>query len=100
MTSLTPSAAVKAALAPKGKINVGLNHSNSLFLNPGSSHENPNGIAPDIAQELNKLLNVRVDFLGYDAQSKLADLVTTGAWSVTFLAAHPPACNWGSRKGN
>lgn len=86
-TDLSP--AVRAELAPTGKLRVGLNHQNFLLVTPGSSSADPRGVAPDLGRELGRRLGVPVEFVGYDAAGKLADAGRSGAWDVAFLGAEP-----------
>jgi polar amino acid transport system substrate-binding protein len=86
-TDLSP--AVRAELAPTGKLRVGLNHQNFLLVTPGSSSADPRGVAPDLGRELGRRLGVPVEFVNYDAAGKLADGVRSGAWDVAFLGAEP-----------
>jgi polar amino acid transport system substrate-binding protein len=81
--------AVRSELAPSGTLRVGLNHQNFLLVTPGSSAEDPRGVASDLARELARRLGVPVAFSKFDTAGKLADGVKTGAWDVAFLGAEP-----------
>jgi polar amino acid transport system substrate-binding protein len=84
---ITP--AVKAELAPMGKLRVGLNHGNFLLVTPGSSATDPRGVASDLARELGRRLGVPVEFSKFDTAGKLGDAVRDGVWDVAFLGAEP-----------
>src|SRR5262249_6554702 len=66
---------------------------NFLLVTPGSSAEDPRGVAPDLARELARRLGVPIAFSKYDTAGKLADGVKTGAWDVAFLGAEPQRAN-------
>ena len=87
------SAAVKSELAPSGTLRVGLNHQNFLLVTPGSSATDPRGVAPDLARELGRRLDVPLEFLKFDSAGLLADGVRTGVWDVAFLGAEPQRAN-------
>ena len=81
--------AVRSELAPSGTLRVGLNHQNFLLVTPGSSAEDPRGVASDLARELAQRLGVSIAFSKFDTAGKLADGVKTDAWDVAFLGAEP-----------
>jgi polar amino acid transport system substrate-binding protein len=90
MTEKTISVeAAKADLAPTGILHVGINHSNFLLVKPGSSADQPTGIAPDLAKELARALGVPIKFVSYDSPNKMADAVKQEEWDVAFLATDP-----------
>ena len=72
-------------LAPTGKLRVGLNYGNFLLVLRDKPDGTPQGIAPDLARELAKRLEMGVEFVKFEAAGKLADGVKTGAWDVAFL---------------
>ena len=84
---ITP--AVRAELAPAGKLRVGLNYGNFLLVLKDAAGGEPQGIAPDLARELGRRVGVPVEFVRFDQAGKMADAVTTGVWDVAFLAAEP-----------
>lgn len=76
-------------LAPSGKLRVGLNYGNFLLVLKDKPDGTPQGIAPDLARELAKRLEMAVEFVKFDAAGKLADGVKTGQWDVAFLGNEP-----------
>ena len=78
---------VRAELAPGGKLRVGINHSNFLLVDPGSPHGAPRGIAPDLALELGRRLDVRVEFVSFDAAGKTADAIRDAVVDAGFIAS-------------
>ena len=81
--------AVRSELAPSGTLRVGLNHQNFLLVTPGSSAEDPRGVASDLARELAQRLGVPIAFSKFDTAGKLADGAKADAWDVAFLGAEP-----------
>ncbi|MFL6571544.1 MAG: transporter substrate-binding domain-containing protein, partial [Burkholderiales bacterium] len=76
-------------LAPSGKLRVGLNYGNFLLVLKDLHDGTPQGIAPDLARELGKRLEMGVEFIKFDAAGKLADGVKSRAWDVAFLGNEP-----------
>jgi polar amino acid transport system substrate-binding protein len=83
------SPATRAELAPTGTLRIGINHGNFLLVTPGSSASDPRGVAPDLARELGRRLDVPVEFVRFDTAGAMADAVRTGVWDVAFLGAEP-----------
>jgi polar amino acid transport system substrate-binding protein len=84
---------VRSELAPTGKLRVGINHGNFLLVTRGSKGAEARGVAPDLARELGRRLDVPVEFVGFDTAGTMADAVRTGAWDVAFLGAEPQRAN-------
>jgi polar amino acid transport system substrate-binding protein len=76
-------------IAPTGKLRVGLNYGNFLLVLKDKPDGTPQGIAPDLARELAKRLEMAIEFVKFDAAGKLADGVKSGAWDVAFLGNEP-----------
>jgi polar amino acid transport system substrate-binding protein len=83
------SPATQKELAPTGKLRVGLNYGNFLLVLRDRPDGTPQGIAPDLARELGRRLEMSVEFVKFDAAGKLADGVKSGAWDVAFLGNEP-----------
>jgi polar amino acid transport system substrate-binding protein len=83
------SAALRAELAPTGKLRIGINYGNFLLVNK----DRASGIAVDLGRELGKRLGVPVELVTYDAAGKLADGAKADAWDVAFLGAEPQRAN-------
>ena len=83
------SPATQKDLAPTGKLRVGLNYGNFLLVLRDKPDGTPQGIAPDLARELAKRVEVPVEFVKFDAAGKLADGVKTMLWDVAFLGNEP-----------
>jgi polar amino acid transport system substrate-binding protein len=86
--NLPLSSAAIAALAPTGRLRVGINHSNFLL----SQHDAAgrySGVAIDIAGELARRLGVAVEIVGYEAPGFMAEAVAHDAWDVAFMGNEP-----------
>lgn len=86
------SPAVKSELAPSGKLRIGINYGNFLLVTSGPDPD-PRGVAPDLARELGRRLELPVEFVLFDSAGKMADAVKVGAWDVAFLGAEPQRAN-------
>ena len=91
MPNVSPAAV--SALAPSGKLRVGINFGNFLLTAKDPVTGEPRGIALDLAHELGRRLQVPVEIVGYDSPGKLADAAGAGVWDVGFLGAEPQRAN-------
>jgi polar amino acid transport system substrate-binding protein len=80
-------------LAPSGKLRAGINYSNFVLATRDSAGGEPRGIAPDLAREIGRRLDVPVDFVTFETAGKMADAVTAGVWDIAFLANEPERAN-------
>ncbi len=83
------SDAVKAELAPSGRMRVGLNYQNFLLVLGDAPDGSPRGIAPDLARELGRRTGLEIDFVRFPKAGLLADAVKEAACDVGFLGAEP-----------
>ena len=86
-------AAVRAELAPSGRLRVGLNYSNFLLVKKGATDADAAGVAPDLGREVARRLSVPVQFVGHPGAGELAEAVSSGAWDIAFLGAEPARAN-------
>jgi len=82
---MTP--AVKAELAPTGKLRVGVNLGNFLLVAKDPASGELRGVVPDLAQELANRLGVPVELTGHPGAGQVADSFAT--WDVGFIGAEP-----------
>jgi polar amino acid transport system substrate-binding protein len=80
-------AEVVKALAPTGKLRVGINLGNIVLVQ--GTREAPRGITPDLAHELGKRLGVPVELIPFDAAGKTFEAVKKGLLDIAFLAIEP-----------
>jgi polar amino acid transport system substrate-binding protein len=83
------SPAVRADLAPTGKLRVGINHGNLVLAQKNPISGEVKGVAVDLARELGRRLDVPVELVQYTSAGQMTDALATGAWDVAFLAREP-----------
>ncbi len=79
--------AVRAELAPNGKLRAALNYSNFLLVSSRAPEHA--GVAPDLARELARRAGATVEFVGYENAGLAADGAKDQAWDVAFIGAEP-----------
>jgi polar amino acid transport system substrate-binding protein len=79
--------AVRAELAPNGRLRAALNFSNTLLIS--TRGPDPTGIAPDLARELARRAGATVELIGYANAGLAADAAAASAWDVAFIGAEP-----------
>jgi polar amino acid transport system substrate-binding protein len=77
------------ALAPSGRLRIGLNYSNFLLVLGDDAKGEPRGIAPDLGRELARRTGLALEFVKFDGAGKLFDAVKSAACDVGFLGAEP-----------
>ena len=80
---------MNSELAPIGKLRVGINYSNFVLATKDPVNGEPRGIAPELAREIGRRLEVPVEFITFETAGKMADAAKTGAWDIAFLANEP-----------
>jgi polar amino acid transport system substrate-binding protein len=88
MTAPSASPAVKAALAPTGKLRAGINIQNVLLTTLGPNGEQ-GGVAVEFSHELARRLGVPIEIIAYDSAGGLAEGVRTGKWDISVLGIEP-----------
>jgi polar amino acid transport system substrate-binding protein len=80
---------IVSELAPTGALRAGINMSNFLLVTGKSASGDPQGVAPDIAAEIARKLDVPVAYVQFDRPSKLADAAGTNTWDIGLIGAEP-----------
>jgi polar amino acid transport system substrate-binding protein len=80
---------IVSELAGTGVLRAGINLSNGLLVTGMSASGDPQGVAPDMAAEIAKRLDVPVVYVKFDRPSKLADAAGTNAWDIGLIGAEP-----------
>jgi polar amino acid transport system substrate-binding protein len=80
---------IVAELAPTGVLRAGINMSNFLLVTGRSETGDPQGVAPDMAAEIAKRLNVQVAYVKFERPSHLADAAGTNSWDIGLIGAEP-----------
>jgi len=78
-----------ADLAPTGVLRAGINLSNFLLVTGRSPAGDPAGVAPDVAAEIARRLNVPITYLPYKSPGELADAAVGGVWDIGLIGAEP-----------
>jgi polar amino acid transport system substrate-binding protein len=76
-------------LAPTGTLRAAINMSNNLLVTGASPSGDPQGVAPDMAAEIGRRLDVPVAYVKFERPSKLADAAGTNAWDIGLIGAEP-----------
>lgn len=80
---------IVAELAPTGVLRAGINMSNFLLVTGKSASGDPQGVAPDMAAEIARRLDVPVAYVQFERPSKLADAAGTNTWDIGLIGAEP-----------
>jgi polar amino acid transport system substrate-binding protein len=78
-----------ADLAPTGVLRAGINLSNLLLVTGRSAAGDPTGVAPDVAAEIARRLNVPITYLPFKSPGELADAAVGGVWDIGLIGAEP-----------
>jgi polar amino acid transport system substrate-binding protein len=78
-----------ADLAPAGVLRAGINLSNFLLVTGRSPAGDPAGVAPDVAAEIARRLNVPIKYLPFKSPGELADAAVSGVWDIGLIGAEP-----------
>jgi polar amino acid transport system substrate-binding protein len=86
-TTVTP--AVRADIAPNGRIRAGINYGNAILAQKDEASGESSGVAIDLAREIAGRLTVPVEFVAFETAGALVDGATSGAWDIAFLGSEP-----------
>jgi polar amino acid transport system substrate-binding protein len=87
LTDITP--AVRADLAPAGKLRAGINYGNFILATKDRATGESRGVAVDLMQEIGRRLGVSVEIVAYDSVAVMGAAAPTGAWDIAFLGSDP-----------
>jgi polar amino acid transport system substrate-binding protein len=87
MTDITP--AVRADLAPTGKLRAGINYGNVILATKDRATGESSGVAIDLMQDLARRLGVPAEIVAYDSVAVMGDAAPTTAWDIAFLGSDP-----------
>jgi polar amino acid transport system substrate-binding protein len=87
MTEITP--AVRADLAPRGRLRAGINYGNFILASKDPASGESRGVAIDLARELARRLDVAIELIAYDGVAGMVDAAKVGAWDIAFLGIDP-----------
>ena len=84
-----PSADAVTALAPTGRLRVGINLSNTLLVTGHRDDGDPVGVSPDLAAALARNLGVPLDLVTFASPGELADAAVEEVWDIGNIGADP-----------
>jgi polar amino acid transport system substrate-binding protein len=87
MADITP--AVRADLAPTGKLRAAINYGNFTLATKDKATGESRGVAVDLTQEIGKRLGVPVEIVAYASVAVMGDAAPSGAWDIAFLGSDP-----------
>jgi polar amino acid transport system substrate-binding protein len=80
---------IKSELAPTGVLRAGINLANFLLVSGKSADGEPEGVAPDMAREIAKRLDVPVAYVPFASPGDLADAAGGNVWDIGLIGAEP-----------
>jgi polar amino acid transport system substrate-binding protein len=87
--------ATAALLAPHGVLRAALNFGNTVLVRPAATLEATGGVAPAIARELARRLDVPVRFTRYETAGEVVAAASDDVWDVGFMAVDPKRASEG-----
>jgi polar amino acid transport system substrate-binding protein len=88
-SSMAPTPELRQALAPSGKLRVGLNLQRSFIVKRDAATGEVTGMAMDLSRMLAERLNVTVEPVLYPDVDSLVEGARGGAWNIAFLGIDP-----------
>jgi polar amino acid transport system substrate-binding protein len=88
-TSMAPTSELRQALAPTGKLRVGLNLRRSFLVKQDATAGEVTGMAVDFSRMLAERLGVTVELVLYPDVGPLVKAARAGAWDIAFLGIDP-----------
>ena len=81
--------AVRADLAPTGKLRVGINYGNFILAQKDKATGESRGVAVDLANDIARRLGVPVEIVAYDSVAVMGDAAPANVWDIAFLGSDP-----------
>lgn len=89
MPAPAPSAEVKAQLTPTGVLRAGINMSNFLLVTGKRANGDPDGVSPDVAEEIARRLGVGCKLIAFKSPGELGDQAGKNVWDIGNIGAEP-----------
>ena len=87
---MTPiPSAVRSDLAPAGLLRAGINYGNFILATRDTASGESRGVAIDLATELARRLDARLELVAYDSVAAMVDAAKSRAWDIAFLGIDP-----------
>ena len=80
---------VRSELAPSGTLRAAINLANFLLVTGRTPDGDPEGVAPDMAAEIAKRLEVPITYVPFETPARLADAAGDDAWDIGLIGAEP-----------
>src|SRR5262249_50143996 len=87
MSDITP--AIRADLAPTGRLRAGINYGNFILAAKDRATGESRGAAVDLMREVAERLGVPAQIVPYDSVAVMGDAAPTGVWDIAFLGSDP-----------
>ncbi|MDR0578936.1 MAG: transporter substrate-binding domain-containing protein [Candidatus Accumulibacter sp.] len=87
MTDIT--AAIRADLAPAGKLRAGINYGNFILARKDRATGQSSGVAIDLLDEIARRLGAPVEIVAYDSVAVMGDAAPDNVWDIAFLGSDP-----------
>jgi polar amino acid transport system substrate-binding protein len=85
----TIASAVRADLAPTGKLRAAINYGNFILATKDKASGESRGVAIDLAREVGQRLGVPLEIVPYELVAVMVDAAPTNAWDIAFLGSDP-----------
>ena len=76
-------------IAPDGVLIAGIYRGNFLLVTGKDDQGNPEGVSPDLAKAIAKVLNVKIQLIPFDTQGELVEAVATGICGIGLVGSDP-----------
>jgi polar amino acid transport system substrate-binding protein len=87
MVDITP--AVRADLAPTGKLRAGVNYGNFILATKDRASGEPSGVTIDLLHDLARRLGVPPEIVAFDSAAGMGDAAPGNVWDIAFLGSDP-----------
>ena len=89
MSAPSPSKDVLAQLTPTGVLRAGINLSNFLLVTGKRANGDPDGVSPDMAEEIARRLGVPLKLVSFKSPGELGDQAGNNVWDIGNIGAEP-----------
>ena len=80
---------IVAELAPTGSLRAAINMANMLLVTGERGNGDPDGVSPDMAEEIARRLGVPVTYVPYASPGEVGDALGRDQWDIALIAAEP-----------
>ena len=87
--SQAPSKDVIAELTSTGVLRAGINMSNFLLVTGKRPNGDPDGVSPDVAEEIARRLGVPLELVAFKSPGELGDQAGNNVWDIGNIGAEP-----------